>query len=75
MHLSLREIPFLFVNLLTVKQMKALFFFFFSPSDYSNNLSDEDNKKIYGKCNNPNGHGHNYKGLLLSSFIPSKKKK
>ncbi|KAL2077988.1 hypothetical protein ACEWY4_025673 [Coilia grayii] len=24
-------------------------------------LSDEDNKKIFGKCNNPNGHGHNYK--------------
>lgn len=25
-------------------------------------LSDEENKKVYGKCNNPNGHGHNYKG-------------
>uniref|UniRef100_A0A915KXW4 6-pyruvoyl tetrahydrobiopterin synthase n=1 Tax=Romanomermis culicivorax TaxID=13658 RepID=A0A915KXW4_ROMCU len=24
-------------------------------------LSDEDNKKIFSKCNNPNGHGHNYK--------------
>lgn len=23
-------------------------------------LSDEENKLIYGKCNNPNGHGHNY---------------
>jgi len=23
-------------------------------------LSDENNKKIFGKCNNPNGHGHNY---------------
>uniref|UniRef100_H2YHZ7 6-pyruvoyl tetrahydrobiopterin synthase n=1 Tax=Ciona savignyi TaxID=51511 RepID=H2YHZ7_CIOSA len=23
-------------------------------------LSDEENLKIYGKCNNPNGHGHNY---------------
>eukprot|EP00275_Glaucocystis_incrassata_P001891 EC124242.1.p1 GENE.EC124242.1~~EC124242.1.p1 ORF type:complete len:143 (+),score=10.91 EC124242.1:154-582(+) len=23
-------------------------------------LSDEDNLRIYGKCNNPNGHGHNY---------------
>ncbi|XP_072050729.1 6-pyruvoyl tetrahydrobiopterin synthase-like [Amphiura filiformis] len=27
---------------------------------HSNHLSDEENKKIYGKCNNPNGHGHNY---------------
>ena len=24
------------------------------------NLSPDDNKRIYGKCNNPNGHGHNY---------------
>ncbi|KAM9426552.1 6-pyruvoyl tetrahydrobiopterin synthase [Pholidichthys leucotaenia] len=24
-------------------------------------LSDEENKELYGKCNNPNGHGHNYK--------------
>jgi 6-pyruvoyltetrahydropterin/6-carboxytetrahydropterin synthase len=23
-------------------------------------LSDEENKLIFGKCNNPNGHGHNY---------------
>ncbi|OWR48010.1 6-pyruvoyl-tetrahydropterin synthase [Danaus plexippus plexippus] len=27
-------------------------------------LSDEDNKKLYGKCNNPNGHGHNYVVLV-----------
>ncbi|XP_078235720.1 6-pyruvoyl tetrahydrobiopterin synthase isoform X3 [Pogona vitticeps] len=24
-------------------------------------LSDEENQKLFGKCNNPNGHGHNYK--------------
>ncbi|MBQ0733399.1 6-pyruvoyl trahydropterin synthase family protein [Aquimarina celericrescens] len=24
------------------------------------NWSDEKNKKIFGKCNNPNYHGHNY---------------
>jgi 6-pyruvoyltetrahydropterin/6-carboxytetrahydropterin synthase len=23
-------------------------------------LSDEENRRIYGKCNNPHGHGHNY---------------
>lgn len=23
-------------------------------------LSDEENEKLYGRCNNPNGHGHNY---------------
>ncbi|XP_076332029.1 6-pyruvoyl tetrahydrobiopterin synthase purple isoform X2 [Tachypleus tridentatus] len=28
---------------------------------HSKHLSDEENLKTYGKCNNPNGHGHNYK--------------
>jgi 6-pyruvoyltetrahydropterin/6-carboxytetrahydropterin synthase len=23
-------------------------------------LSDEQNRAVYGKCNNPHGHGHNY---------------
>lgn len=23
-------------------------------------LSDEQNRSVYGKCNNPHGHGHNY---------------
>lgn len=23
-------------------------------------LSDEENRTIFGKCNSPNGHGHNY---------------
>ncbi|MBC7894414.1 MAG: 6-carboxytetrahydropterin synthase [Cytophagaceae bacterium] len=23
-------------------------------------MSDEENARVYGKCNNPNGHGHNY---------------
>ena len=23
-------------------------------------MSDAENARIYGKCNNPNGHGHNY---------------
>ncbi|XP_040032619.1 6-pyruvoyl tetrahydrobiopterin synthase [Gasterosteus aculeatus] len=28
---------------------------------HSVHLSEDDNKAVYGKCNNPNGHGHNYK--------------
>ncbi|XP_067286132.1 6-pyruvoyl tetrahydrobiopterin synthase [Pseudorasbora parva] len=28
---------------------------------HSKYLSDEENKEVFGKCNNPNGHGHNYK--------------
>lgn len=27
---------------------------------FSSSLSDEENRKIFGKCNNLNGHGHNY---------------
>ena len=27
---------------------------------HSEKLSDEENCRIYGKCNNPYGHGHNY---------------
>ncbi|TMW43335.1 hypothetical protein DOY81_011586 [Sarcophaga bullata] len=27
---------------------------------HSKHLSDAENAVIYGKCNNPNGHGHNY---------------
>lgn len=27
---------------------------------HSNQLSDEENLDIFGKCNNPYGHGHNY---------------
>uniref|UniRef100_A0A6P7FXJ3 6-pyruvoyl tetrahydrobiopterin synthase n=1 Tax=Diabrotica virgifera virgifera TaxID=50390 RepID=A0A6P7FXJ3_DIAVI len=27
---------------------------------HSTHLTDKENIDIYGKCNNPNGHGHNY---------------
>jgi 6-pyruvoyltetrahydropterin/6-carboxytetrahydropterin synthase len=27
---------------------------------HSAQLSDEENSRLYGKCNNPHGHGHNY---------------
>jgi 6-pyruvoyltetrahydropterin/6-carboxytetrahydropterin synthase len=27
---------------------------------HSADLTDEQNKEVFGKCNNPNGHGHNY---------------
>tara|TARA_B100000795_G_scaffold28904_1_gene19101 strand:- start:7941 stop:8351 length:411 start_codon:yes stop_codon:yes gene_type:complete len=27
---------------------------------HNNNWSDQKNKDIFGKCNNPNYHGHNY---------------
>src|SRR5438445_1829567 len=27
---------------------------------HSPRLSDEENRELFGKCNYPNGHGHNY---------------
>jgi 6-pyruvoyltetrahydropterin/6-carboxytetrahydropterin synthase len=27
---------------------------------HSGRLSEEENFRVYGKCNNPHGHGHNY---------------
>lgn len=34
----------------------------FSASHYYHNpeFSAEENQRLFGKCNNPNGHGHNY---------------
>jgi 6-pyruvoyltetrahydropterin/6-carboxytetrahydropterin synthase len=34
----------------------------FSASHFYHNpdLSPEDNQRVFGKCNNPHGHGHNY---------------
>ena len=28
---------------------------------HSDRLSEEENWRVYGKCNNPHGHGHNYR--------------
>ena len=28
---------------------------------HSPRLSEEENFRVYGKCNNPHGHGHNYR--------------
>jgi 6-pyruvoyltetrahydropterin/6-carboxytetrahydropterin synthase len=36
--------------------------YWFSASHrlHSDSMSVEDNRRVYGKCNNPHGHGHNY---------------
>ncbi len=34
-------------------------------------LSPEDNRTVFGKCNNPNGHGHNYVVLVTVKSIGS----
>lgn len=36
--------------------------YWFSASHrlHSEQMSEEENRRTYGKCNNPHGHGHNY---------------
>ena len=34
-------------------------------------LSDEENRELFGKCNNPFGHGHNYVLHVTVSGTPS----
>lgn len=33
-------------------------------------FSDEENRRVYGKCNNPHGHGHNYRLEVTVSGTP-----
>jgi 6-pyruvoyltetrahydropterin/6-carboxytetrahydropterin synthase len=35
-------------------------------------LSDEENCRTYGKCNNPHGHGHNYEVQVTLAGTPGK---
>jgi len=37
---------------------------------HSKKLSESENKKLYGKCNNPNSHGHNYILYVTLQGIP-----
>lgn len=37
---------------------------------YNPQLSDEENRAIYGKCSNPHGHGHDYKLEITVKGVP-----
>lgn len=62
--LSLRLTPFFSVeaNPLELPMIQLSQKFEFSASHRLHNpaLSEADNQRYYGKCNNPHGHGHNY---------------
>lgn len=36
---------------------------------HTDHLSEEDNRAVFGKCNNANGHGHNY--VVMVTVHPS----
>ncbi|KMY55826.1 6-pyruvoyl tetrahydropterin synthase [Bacillus sp. FJAT-27231] len=58
----LHENPFLFSQKGENSMIQLTRKYHFSAAHrlHSDQLSDEENKEIFGKCNNPNGHGHNY---------------
>lgn len=37
---------------------------------HSPEFSEQENRRMYGKCNNPHGHGHNYKIEVTVSGEP-----
>ena len=40
--------------------LSVVFEFSASHRLYRQDLSEQENRKLFGKCSNPNGHGHNY---------------
>jgi 6-pyruvoyltetrahydropterin/6-carboxytetrahydropterin synthase len=40
---------------------------------HSPELSEEENRRVYGKCNNPYGHGHNYRLTVTLAGEPEAK--
>jgi len=44
----------------TMVELTQSFEFSASHRLHVSSLSDEDNRRVFGKCNNPRGHGHNY---------------
>lgn len=62
-HLRLEETPLLWAeqNVLDgTMTLTRVYEFAASHRLHSEVLSDEENLRLYGKCNNPQGHGHNY---------------
>lgn len=51
----------------TMIQVSQQFEFSASHRLHCSNLSDKENRELFGKCNNPNGHGHNY--VLDLTFV------
>ena len=43
-----------------IVRLSRRYVFFASHRLHSGALTEEENREIFGKCNNPYGHGHNY---------------
>ncbi|GJL49555.1 MAG: hypothetical protein NPIRA01_07820 [Nitrospirales bacterium] len=51
----------------TQVMMTQVYYFSAAHRLHTEELSAEVNQKIFGKCNNPHGHGHNYTVLVTVS--------
>src|SRR5688500_8675724 len=73
----LRLSPFLSVSCLAPEhpmvRLSQKFEFSASHRLHSAQLSDEENRKCFGKCNNPNGHGHNYEVQVTLAGQPDER--
>lgn len=60
--LRLHENPTLYTEKEEGKMVRLTRKYHFSAAHrlHSDHLSDEENVRLFGKCNNPYGHGHNY---------------
>lgn len=60
--IHIQELPTLYAEItpMTAPQITRQYEFAASHRLHSPALSDEENRAVYGKCNNPAGHGHNY---------------
>jgi 6-pyruvoyltetrahydropterin/6-carboxytetrahydropterin synthase len=54
-----------------VVTMTRLYIFSAAHRLYNPQLSDEDNRAIYGKCANPHGHGHDYRLEITVRGVPN----
>jgi 6-pyruvoyltetrahydropterin/6-carboxytetrahydropterin synthase len=63
-HLRLALSPFLTLTVFSQEfpmvRVSQKFEFSASHRLHNSSLSDEENQTLFGKCNNPHGHGHNY---------------
>lgn len=70
--LRLRENPYLYSEKEGGPLIRLTRKYHFSTAHrlHADQLSEEENKRIFGKCNNPHGHGHNYYLEVTVSGIP-----
>jgi 6-pyruvoyltetrahydropterin/6-carboxytetrahydropterin synthase len=72
--LALALSPFLsitaFIRELPMTRLSQTFEFSASHRLHNPALSEEQNRRTFGKCNNPHGHGHNYQLQVMLSGTP-----